>query len=402
MTPMSANPENAEIMSLILPRRRAWAALAVLSLAAFAFVTTELLPIGLLTLIAPDLDRSRSQVGLLVSGYAFVVVLASVPLTVVTRRVPRRLLFGTTLALFAVANAAGALASTYEVLAVARLITALAQALFWSIVGPTVAALFPVGMRGRVISLFGAGAALAPVAGVPIATWVGQQAGWRAAFAGMAVAGVAIAAAVVALLPTVPAGSGTAATGTAPDRRHFVSLLIATAVGVGGFLTFNTYVTPFLLDVSGFGSAALAPLLFVAGAAGVAGTIAIGRILDRRPVGSLLLPLSVGVVALFGLYALGPSKPATILLIAGIGLGYAGFATAVQSRMLQVAPGSTDMASAGISTAFNMGIAAGSLLGGALLPGVGSRPLALVAALLTVVALTVLVVDAREKVSLRS
>lgn len=399
---MSANPENAEIMSLILPRRRAWAALAVLSLAAFAFVTTELLPIGLLTLIAPDLDRSRSQVGLLVSGYAFVVVLASIPLTLVTRRVPRRLLIGTTLALFAIANAAAALASTYEILAVARLITALAQALFWSIVAPAVSGLFPVTMRGRVISLFGTGAALAPVAGVPIATWLGQQAGWRAAFAAMAAVGVVIAAAVIALLPTAPAASGTAATGTEPDRRHFAHLLIATAIGVGGFLTFNTYVTPFLLDVSGFSDAALAPLLFVSGAAGIAGTIGIGRILDRRPVGSLLLPLSAGVVALLGLYALGTLQPATVVLLGATGLAYAGFATAVQSRMLQVAPGSTDMASAGISTAFNVGIAAGSLLGGALLPGVGSRPLALVGGLLTVAALTVLVADARDPVSLRS
>jgi len=214
--------------------------------------------------------------------------------------------------------------------------------------------------------------------------------------------GVVIATAVLALLPTTPATSGTAATGTEPDRRHFRMLLVATAVGVGGFLLFTTYVTPFLLDVAGFSDATLAPLLFVSGAAGIAGTIGVGRILDRHPVGSLLLPLSVGIIALLGLYALGPFRPATILLLAGTGLSYAAFATAVQSRMLQVAPASTDMASAGISTAFNVGIAAGSLLGGVLLPGLGSRPLALIGGLLTVVALTVLVSDAREPVSLRS
>jgi DHA1 family L-arabinose/isopropyl-beta-D-thiogalactopyranoside export protein-like MFS transporter/DHA1 family inner membrane transport protein len=173
-------------------------------------------------------------------------------------------------------------------------------------------------------------------------------------------------------------------------------LLVATAVGITGFLTLNTYVTPFLLDVSGFTDAALAPLLFVSGAAGVAGTITVARTLDARPIASLLVPLSIGTASLLGLYALGALEPATVILFAGVGVAYAAFATAVQSRMLQLAPGSTDMASAGVSTAFNAGIAAGSLLGGALLPGPGPRLLALVGGLLTLTSLGVLAVDARR------
>ena len=181
--------------------RRAWAALVVLSFAAFVFITAELLPIGLLTLIAPDLDRSRSQVGLLVSGYAVVVVLASVPLTRLTQRIPRRGLLGVTLALFAAANAVAALASTYAVLAGARLVTALTQALFWSVARPTVTGPFPVAVRGRVVALFSTGPALAPVLGVPLGTWLGQQAGWRAPFAVMAGVGLATAVAVSLLIP---------------------------------------------------------------------------------------------------------------------------------------------------------------------------------------------------------
>ncbi|WP_200216824.1 MFS transporter [Micromonospora coerulea] len=377
--------------------RRAGGALVVLSLTAFAFITTELLPIGLLTLIAPDLDQTRSQVGLLVSGYAVVVVLASVPLTRLTHRIPRRRLLGVTLVLFAAANAAAALASTYAVLAGARLITALTQALFWSVASATVTGPFPVAMRGRVVALFSTGAALAPVLGVPLGTWLGQHAGWRAAFAVLAGFGLALAVAVVVLIPTYPPAAGGAARGTAPDGRRFAMLLAATALGVTGFLTLQTYVTPFLLDVSGFTAAALAPLLFVSGAAGVAGTITVGRTLDARPIASLLAPLSVGTAALLGLYALGTLEPATAVLLAGVGLAYASFATAVQSRMLQLAPGSTDLASAGISTAFNVGIAAGSLLGSALLPGPGPRLLALVGALLTLTALVVLAVDARRR-----
>ncbi|MET0425224.1 MAG: MFS transporter [Actinoplanes sp.] len=372
---------------------RAWAALTVLSMAAFAFVTTELLPIGLLTVMAPDLGRSRSQIGLLVSGYAIVVVLASVPLTLLTQRVPRRWLLGATLVLFALANCAGALAPTYPVLAGARLVTALTQALFWSVVSPTVTGLFPVGVRGRVVALFGAGPALAPVLGVPLCTWLGQQAGWRAAFLAMAAAGLVAAAAVLALIPSYPPAAGGAARGTAPDRRRYVLLLVATGAGITGFLTLTTYVTPFLLDVTGFADAALAPLLFVSGAAGIVGTVAVARTLDARPVGSLLAPLAVGAAALLGLYVLGALEPAAVILIGGAGLAYSAFATAVQSRTLQVAPGSTDLASAGAGTAFNVGIAAGSLLGGALLPGFGPRPLALAGGLLILSALAVLIID---------
>jgi predicted MFS family arabinose efflux permease len=369
---------------------RAWATLVVLSLTAFAFITTELLPIGVLTLIAPDLDRSRSQVGLLVSGYAVVVVLASIPLTRLTQRIPRRGLLGVTMVIYAAANLVAAVASTYAVLAGARLVTALTQALFWSVASATVTGPFPVAVRGRIVALFSTGAALAPVFGVPLGTALGQHAGWRAAFAVLAGVGLAIAGAVVLLIPSYPPEAGGAARGTAPDAQRFRVLLAATAIGIGGFLTLNTYVTPFVLDVSGFSSTALAPLLFVSGVAGVLGTIVVARTLDAHPVPSLLVPLAVGAVSLLGLAALGALKPVTIVLLAGVGLAYASFATAVQSRMLQLAPGSTDLASAAISTMFNAGIAAGSVIGAVLLPGPGPRLLALVGGLLTLVALGVL------------
>jgi multidrug resistance protein len=375
--------------------RRARAALAVLALAAFAFVTTELLPIGLLTFIAEDLSRSRSRVGLLVSGYAIVVVLGSVPLTALTTRVPRRQLIAATMALFAVSSGVAAMADSYAVLAGARLLTALGQALFWSVASATVTGLFPEEVRGRVVAFFSTGAALAPVLGVPIGTWVGQHLGWRAPFVGMAVVGLLAAVAVVVLIPSYPPEAGGAARGTAPDRRRFVVLLAALGVGVTGFLTLNTYAAPFLLDVTGFGESALAPVLFAAGAAGVIGTVSIGRVLDARPVVSLLVPLGAGAVALLALYPFGTVPVATVVLVAAVGAAYSSFATAVQSRMLQLAPGSTDFASAGVSTAFNCGIAGGSLIGGALLPGSGPRLLAIVGGLLALAALAILTVDAR-------
>jgi DHA1 family L-arabinose/isopropyl-beta-D-thiogalactopyranoside export protein-like MFS transporter/DHA1 family inner membrane transport protein len=175
-------------------------------------------------------------------------------------------------------------------------------------------------------------------------------------------------------------------------------LLFAVAAAITGFLAFNTYVTPFLLDVSGFGPSALAPLLFVSGAAGIAGTITVSRTLDSWPIASLLAPLGVGSASLLGLYLLGSLHVATVVLLAGIGISFSSFATALQNRMLQIAPGNTDIASAGVSTAFNLGIAAGSLVGGALLPTHGPRVLAGVGALLTLSALVTLAIERRVRI----
>jgi DHA1 family L-arabinose/isopropyl-beta-D-thiogalactopyranoside export protein-like MFS transporter/DHA1 family inner membrane transport protein len=364
-----------------------------LSLAAFTYVTTELLPVGLLTLIAPDLDRSRTEIGLLVTGYAVVVFVASVPLTRITQRIPRRRLLGATLAVFTAATAVSAFAPSYPVLAGARLVTALTQALFWSVVAPTAMGLFRPEIRGRMVARFSVGPALAPVLGVPFGTWLGQQAGWRTAFAVMAAVGLATGVAVVAMLPSFPPSDGGAARGTSPDRHRFRVLMVTTALAITGFMTAQTYITPFLLDVTGFAPGALAALLFVSGAAGVLGTVVVGRVLDARPVASLVGPLILLTVSMLGLFALGAFKPSAVGLLALGGFGFSSFAAAVQSRVLQVAPASTDLASAWTSSAFNVGIAGGSFIGGVILPALGARPLALVGGALTLAALAVLSVD---------
>jgi MFS transporter, DHA1 family, inner membrane transport protein len=124
-------------------------ALLALAVAAFTYVTAETLPIGLLLLMTADLGVSPSAVGLLVTCYGLVVVVASLPLTHVTRRMPRQLLLSGLLAVFVMATWVSAAAASYRVLLAARVVTALSQALFWSIVVPTAAGLFPPRVRGR-------------------------------------------------------------------------------------------------------------------------------------------------------------------------------------------------------------------------------------------------------------
>jgi DHA1 family L-arabinose/isopropyl-beta-D-thiogalactopyranoside export protein-like MFS transporter/DHA1 family inner membrane transport protein len=366
----------------------------MLAVSTFSYVTVEVLPIGLLTVMADDLGRSRSEVGLLVTGYATIVVLASIPLTRLTHQLPRRVVLGSTLGLMAVATAAATVAPTYEVLFGARLVTALSQALFWSIAPPIATSLFPPEVRGRVVARLAIGTALAPVLGIPLGTWLGEQAGWRVPFAVMAGLGAAASVGIACLLPAVEVRNGASGRGSAPDVRRYALLLVASAIGVTGFLTFNTYVTPFLLDITGFSSDALGPMLLASGVGGLAGTLLVGRVLDRYPWAALVLPLALITCALGGLFALGQWTLPTVLLIATMGLAFSGLAVAVQSRTLQVAPGSTDMASAGSSSAFNVGIAAGAFIGGALIDSAGVRSVALVGAILTATAVLVMLSEA--------
>ncbi|MEV5961349.1 MFS transporter [Kribbella sp. NPDC051952] len=370
--------------------RRANAALLMLALSTFSYVTIEVLPIGLLTVVAADLGRTRSEVGLLVTGYAAVVVLASIPLARLTLRLPRRLVLGSTLGVLTVSTALSALAPTYELLFAARLLTALSQSLFWAIAPPIATSLFAPEVRGRVVARLAIGTALAPVLGIPLGTWLGEQAGWRVPLGVMAGLGAVACAGALWLLPTVEVRNGASSRGSAPDVRRYVVVLASSAIGVTGFLTFNTYVTPFLLDITGFSRDALGPMLLASGLGGLTGTLVVGRLLDRYPWGAVVVSYSVLSLALAGLYAFGSYKVATVALIAVVGLAFSGMAVAVQNRTLHVAPGSTDLASAGTSSAFNVGIAAGAFVGGALIDNTGVRSVAIVGSLLAAAAVLTL------------
>jgi MFS transporter, DHA1 family, inner membrane transport protein len=365
-------------------------ALLALAVAAFTYVTTETLPIGLLLPMTADLGVSPSAVGLLVTYYGLVVVVASLPLTHLTRRVPRRLLLSGLLAVFVLASWVSAAAASYGVLLGARVATALSQALFWSVVVPTAAGLFPPRRRGRVIAVVFAGSSLAAVLGLPVGTWLGQQAGWRTAFLALSGIGLAAMVTIAACLPTAMPGSGHADHGTSPDARRYLTLMAMTILATTGVFAAYTYITPFLTEVSRFPESATGPLLLIRGLAGIVGVAAGGALVDRGPWAAMLVPVTAQATALLGLYALGGTPVAAVGLVALSGLSFAALTTALASRVLQVAPGSADLAAAGASTAVNVGITAGAFIGSILLPGLGVRSTALVGGLLSLAALGVM------------
>ncbi|WP_078662682.1 MFS transporter [Streptomyces bicolor] len=372
------------------PWRRA-AVVAALMLAAFTFNTTENLPVGLLPLMAEDLRVSLAAVGALVTGYGLTVAVVSLPLAHVTRSVPRRYLLAGLLGLLAVASWVSALGGvSYGVLLAARVATASAQALFWAVMGPVAVGLFPPERRGRVIGLLSVGGSLATVAGVPAGTWLGGHTGWRTPFALLGVLALVSLVVIGVLLPSSRPEDGHSAYGAAPDRRGYFVVLTVTALSVTGAFAGFTYVVALLDEVSGFREDAVSGVLFAFGGAALAGVLVTGPLLDRFPRATLALPVAVQAVALLGLWAAGHVPAATVVLIMLLGASVAPAFMATQSRVLQVAPGRTETALAANSAAYNVGIAAGALLGGALLSVVGVRGTFLVGGLLTVGALAVL------------
>ncbi|MGK5684734.1 MFS transporter [Actinoplanes sp. URMC 104] len=364
-------------------------ALGALMLAAFSYLTVELLPVGLLPSIARDVGVSLPAAGLLVTGYGLTVAVASLPLTHLLRRIPRRYLLSGLLAVFVAATCVS-VTGGYGVLFGARVATALSQSVFWSVVAPAAAALFAPGVRGRVTAAVFGGASLGGVLGVPGATWLGQQTSWRVAFLAVAGLGLLSLAGVALLLPATSPEEGHAATGSAPDTFRYRLIVVATAVAVTGVYAAYTYIAPFLTDVSGFTARSVSVLLLIYGVAGLGGVAASGVLADRAPRAATLAPVAILAAALLGLHLFGTARAVTVALVALWGFAMPQIPTTFQSRVLQVAPGNTDIASAVLSAMFNLGIAAGAFVGGLLLSGVGVRSTYLAAALLLTVALLIL------------
>ncbi|WP_203644475.1 MFS transporter [Streptomyces sp. SID14478] len=359
-------------------------------LAAFTFNTAENLPVGLLELISESLRVSVSAVGLLVTGYGVTVAVASLPLAHAVRAVPRRHVLTGLLAALVVSSLVAASATSYWLLLVARLLTALAQALFWAVMGPVAVGLFVRAVRGRVVGALSVAGSLALVLGVPAGTWLGQQSNWKVPVAMLAALGLISLVTIAVLLPSSRPEEEPAAYGTSPDTRRFGIVLAAGTLSATGAFAGYTYIVKFLGDVSGFSSSAVSALFVVFGVACLAGVSITGAVLDRFAQSALTTAVATQAVGMLGLYAAGTHPVAAVVFLALMGGALGPVFMTTQNEMLHCAPGRTDMALAANSGAYNAGIAVGAAVGGLVLPLAGVRGTFLAGGLLTVGACTVL------------
>ena len=384
--------------------RLPWPGLLMLAAGVFLSITIEMLPTGLLPEMSAGLGVAEPFVGLLVSVFAFTVVVTSTPLTALTSRMPRHGLLVAVLAVLGLTTLASAFVPEYWMLVAVRIVGGVAHGLFWAIVAAYAARLVPDRQIGRAVSVALGGGTLAMVAGVPATTVLGQLIGWRPVFAIVAGLTLVGALAVWRFLPTVERADAAAAAAGAPTASRIrrgdaalgpVLLVCAvTALTMLGQYAVFTYVAPLITEVVGLDAGAVGPLLLVYGVAGAAGLVVAGSPLASRPTRAMVVAMAVAAVALIVL-GVAPGVWPSIVALAVWGIAFGAVPPLLQTRLLQAAPAhQRDAASALYTTAFNVGIGGGALLGALLFEWVGVRSLPFVYAGVLIVLAVVLLRDA--------
>ena len=355
---MSWSPDKKELS--------VWLPVCSLSFAAFVFVTSELMPIGLLPGMARDLARPEWFIGWVVTIYAWGVALLSLPLTVLTEKVDRRRLLLILLGIFIVGNLLTAVTQSFWMLLFSRVCIACAHAVFWSITTPLAARLAPQRRQTRALTIVITGASLATVLGVPAGTMVGVYTNWRIAFALTSLVAAVVFIILLRMLPPLPSVN-TSNLKTLPTlfrKKLLLKLYVVTLLLISGNFVAFTYLTPFLKDVVGIDLKVVPYILLTLGVSGIFGSMIASRYSDRQPY-RVMLPgvLMVGVCLLLLRY-LTFSHVAEVMLCIIWGASLSAAILVLQSQVLRVAGNSGDAAISMYSGIFNIGIGLGAFVGG--------------------------------------
>lgn len=344
----------------------AWIAVTAVACGTFAIVTTEMLPVGLLTLIGPDIGVSTGASGQLMTIASASAAVAALAIMIVAGRLDRRLLLVGMMTVLLAANVMTALVDSYALLLASRVLVGLAIGGFWAIGASLAVRLVPERSVARAGSIIISGISIASVVGVPAGTFIGDSAGWRAAFAVMAALSLLVLIALAVLVPKLPSSSGmrpsdlTGLLRRGPVRASLLGLLL---IVIGHFAAY-TYVAPVLQGSTGLGGATVAVLLLVYGVAGVAGTFIAGSLAGRRlrevMVGSAVL--IAAATAAMPLFVDGAATAAMALVLWG--LGYGAVPVGLQMWTLRAAPEAPEGASALFVASFQVAIGTGAVIGG--------------------------------------
>ncbi|MCH4225371.1 MAG: MFS transporter [Alcaligenes faecalis] len=347
-------------------KRQSWLAVGAVGLATFSVVTTEMLPVGLLTSIAGSLQTSTGKAGLLISLPALLAALFAPLVVLVSGGVDRRRILCGLLALLVVANIASALAPSIVWMLAARVLVGFCMGGIWAIAGGLASRLVPAQSVGLATSIIFGGVAAASVLGVPLGALMGDLLGWRWAFGGMALLSASVLIFHLAVIPPLSVSCSTTWRQFVEqfgNRRLWFGLLLTLMLVAGHFSAF-TFVRPLLLSVSGIGSEWIGGLLFAYGVAGIVGNFLIGISAAQRTEASLMaIALGISITALLFLTVGGsPLGGGVILLLWG--LAYGGVSVGLMSWMMKAAANAVEVATALYVAVFNIGIALGSWLGG--------------------------------------
>ena len=350
----------------VLVSMRFWVPLVGMTLSTFVFNTSEFMPIGLLTDIAADFNMTESAAGMLISVYAWAVMILSLPLMLcVTKVPPKRLLLGV-IVLFGICQLLSAASVNFWMLMAARIGVAAAHAVFWSIVSPLAVRVAPKGAQSAALGLIITGTSIAMIVGLPLGRVIGLYVGWRTTFFFIAAVAAAVWLFLAAIFPRVPSRD-TISLRKVPSllgNPALVGVYVLTVLMVTGHYTGYSYIEPFLAQVAGLDNDWITWVLTAFGLVGIVGSLWFSRDYEKCPYAFMRFAV-VGIaffLLLLRLSAFGHFPVVALCICWGLAITI--FNLVFQSEIIRLAPEATAIAMSVYSGIYNVGIGAGALVGG--------------------------------------
>ena len=346
-------------------RKVAWLRVLTLAVAAFIFNTTEYIPVGLLSDIGLSFGMESAQAGVMLTIYAWIVALMSLPLMLMTSKIDRRVLLLSLFSLFAGSHLLSFFAWNFDVLLVSRAGVALAHALFWSITASLAIRLAPAGKRAQALGLLATATALASVLGLPLGRIIGQSFGWRVTFLVIGVAAMILLAMIIKIMPRVTSeqsGSLKSLPGLLTNPALLSLYALAVIVVTAHFSAF-TYIEPFVQQVARMSHNFANLLLLIFGVAGISGSIIFSKYGEKHLSNLLIGAIALLTLCLMTMVSVAHSMSGLIAICALWGIAFMIIGMGMQMKVLTLAPEATDIGMAMFSGIFNIGIGLGALVG---------------------------------------